>query len=144
MKTLILALVALTALAPLAQAQDSQASTSDEPLQYGDGSCIECSGPADPVPVHYGEDGCIDCTGAPVDPSTCMDGADEGEACDPDVQYFGPGPADTGDLDDVPPAGSDADPDSAADAKDAKDTPALPALALLAVLGAVVLLSRRV
>ena len=108
----------------------------DEPIQYGNESCIECSGPVD-EPVQYGEDGCIDCTGAPQDLGTCMDGTDGEEVCMEDVQYFGPGPADTGNLDDSPAPGSDDQP------VPAKDASALPAALLLAGLGALLLVLRR-
>lgn len=45
---------------------------SDEPIPFGPEGCIECSGPAP-----SGGSG------------TCMDGADAGEECQPDVQYLG-------------------------------------------------------
>ena len=43
------------------------AAGADEPVQYGNESCIECSGIADPEPIHYGDDGCIDCSGVTDD-----------------------------------------------------------------------------
>ena len=112
----------------------------DEPQSYGGEDCIECSGPVD-GPVQYGNESCIDCTSAP--PQTCMDGAQEGEVCDEDVQYFGPGPADTGDLDDVPAPASDDHELSSDDASSGKDAPALTAVLLVAALGAIVLVLRR-
>lgn len=71
----------------------------DEPTRGpADGSCENCRG--DEEPVLYGNDGCIDCSG-PINShsnATCMDGADPGEACDPDVQYLGgPQPETTAD-----------------------------------------------
>jgi hypothetical protein len=56
----------------------------DTPQQYGNESCIECSGPNDPQ--QFGNESCIECMPGPVD--SCMDGASEGEDCDDDVQYM--------------------------------------------------------
>lgn len=50
--------------------------------------CAMGNGTAGPdEPVQYGPDGCIDCSG-PIHSHTCMDGAQEGEACRDDVQYL--------------------------------------------------------
>lgn len=88
-----------------------------EPIAYGNDTCIECSGVADP------------------EPQTCMDGAQAGEACDDDVQYFGPGPADSG-MD-----GEPAQADTVAGESKDKDA---PLVALLVAVVGLVLLARRI
>lgn len=96
MRALLATLLALLAFAPLAMAVDNDTTdASDRPddaawvedcppdmmCAYGSEDCIECTrGPAD--------GSCENCRGDNVTDGTCMDGADAGEACDPDVQYL--------------------------------------------------------
>jgi hypothetical protein len=89
----------------------------DEPIAYGNDTCIECSGVAD----------------GPAQPQTCMDGAEAGEVCDGDVQTFGPGVADTGSG-----PGLDGQPEVVHGDADGKEASLLPAAALLAVVLALV------
>lgn len=121
------------------------AAGADDPQAYGDEDCIECSGPSDAgnETISYGPDDCIDCTGAPVgDPSTCMDGAQDGESCLDDVQYLG-GPGQ------VPPASHDdavdqeADGGAEADRDAGKDAAALTAVVWVALVGALAFALRR-
>ena len=119
MRTLLIALLALTAL-PLAAAQDPDQPTSDDDAQdawvkdcppdmmcaYGSGGDENATYKGDcgadacaydgtvERPNPYGPEGCVECTGGPVDDgSPCMDGQQEGESCRDDVQYLdGRGP----------------------------------------------------
>ncbi|HJQ92656.1 MAG TPA: hypothetical protein VJ874_00050 [Candidatus Thermoplasmatota archaeon] len=150
MRTLIpLAIAALLTLAPAAAQDDATPACPDGQVESPEGCSDQAwVDPEDCPPEHlcaagepqqYGDEDCIDCISAPSqDPQTCMDGAQEGETCQDDVQYIGgPGQA--------PPADGEAD-DTDADAESRagdKDTPALAAVLLMAVLGAVVLVLRR-
>lgn len=157
MRTLLIALLALTAL-PLAAAQDApDQPTSDDGSQdawvkdcppdmmcaYGSEEGNETpAGTGDREPIPYGPEGCIECSGpAPDQGSTCMDGQQEGETCRDDVQYLdGRGPPLCENC-----RGEEAEPISAEDsASEAKNEVPLPAvLVAIAALAAAVLVVRR-
>ena len=105
MQKLLTVLMLALALAPVAAAQETNETKPEAP---DDAAWVDDCPPdmmcaAGAEPNQYGSDGCIDCSGpvrGPADgsceycrgnenPSTCMDGADANETCDPDVQYFG-------------------------------------------------------
>lgn len=118
MRVLILTMLALLTLAPLAAAQEDTSKT-NETQRPDDAAWVEDC-PPDMMCAAGGEamgpEDCIDCTRGPADGSceycrgeeapsgTCMDGADTNETCDPDVMYFGDGPADSGPIESHSPA----------------------------------------
>ena len=146
-----LALAALLTLAP-AKADDATPACPDGQVESPEGCSDQAwVDPEDCPPEHmcaagaddpqaYGDEDCIECTGAPVDdPSTCMDGAQDGESCQDDVQYLG-GPGQ------VPPASHDAvdeDDGIEADRDAGKDAAALTAVVWVALVGALALVLRR-
>jgi hypothetical protein len=118
----------------------------EEPHHYGNSTdpCDACLADDSGVADTDGNATFGDCGGEvcayddpnrPVDNGTCMDGAGAGEACDDDVQYFGPGAADSG-----PPASDN--PESVQEAA-VRGLPALDLLAGAGVLGAVAILAAR-
>lgn len=66
-----------------------------EPNQYGSDGCIDCSGPVR-GPADGSCDYCRGDTAGNESADTCMDGQQGNETCDPNVVYFGGGPADSG------------------------------------------------
>ena len=113
----------------------SHSNTTDEPVAYGNDSCIECSGP-----IEFGNESCIDCSGLP--PETCMDGADANETCDPDVYYMDDptrGPED-GSCEFC--RGDEAEDDTLG-AESRRDTPGLAAASVLIGLAALAGFARR-